>query len=223
MIFGKCKPGFLSSFSGLFVFCWFAMLAILNVPADSWGQQGAPQGGSSSVAGTQDSDDSEKTKALQDKALQDKALHDKALHDKLAKYLTGTRWEGQFSMTGVKGNQTETYEIIKAEKGAKGDYWNLIARIKYGGKDATLPLPPIEIKFAGGTPVITVDRVTFPGFGTFDARVLIRQGQYAGTWAHLGEGGGVGGHLFGTIKKMDETELKQKPGRSPRKQEPDGK
>ena len=62
----------------------------------------------------------------------------------------GTRWEGQFSMTGVKGNQTETYEIIKAEKGAKGDYWNLIARIKYGGKDATLPLPPIEIKFAGG-------------------------------------------------------------------------
>lgn len=207
MIFGKCKPGFLYSFLGLFAFCWFTPVLILNMPAESWGQEGAPQGDSSSVAVSQDSTDFEKTRAL---------------HDKLAKYLTGTRWEGQFSMTGVEGNQTETYEIIKAEKGAKGDYWNLIARIKYGGKDATLPLPPIEIKFAGGTPVITVDRVTFPGFGTFDARVLIRQGQYAGTWAHLGQGGGVGGHLFGKIKKMDESDLNQKSGRSPRKQKPKG-
>ena len=202
MIFSERNLGLMDSIGRLVVFGLIAVLGALSVPAEGWGQEA----GKKSETG---SDGRSREPAV--------SAETKALHDKLAKYLTGTRWEGQFSMTGVKGNQTETYEIIKAEKGAKGDYWNLIARIKYGGKDATLPLPPIEIKFAGGTPVITVDRVTFPGFGTFDARVLIRQGQYAGTWAHLGEGGGVGGHLFGTIKKMDETELKQRPERSRRK------
>ena len=134
----------------------------------------------------------------------------KALHDKLAKYLSGTKWTGEFTMTGKKETRTEHYEILSAEKGETGDYWNLVARIKYGGNDATLPLPPIEIKFAGSTPVITVDKAFFPGFGTFDARVLIRKGQYAGTWAHIGEGGGVGGHMFGTIEKMDADEVKKK-------------
>lgn len=204
MIFKECKSGALCSFRGLFACSLLASCVILLGPSVGWGQSSVTQVESSSTVVSQESPTSAETKAL---------------HDKLAKYLNGTRWEGQFSVTGVKGNQTETYEILKAEKGAKGDYWNLIARIKYGGKDATLPLPPIEIKFAGGTPVITVDRVTFPGFGTFDARVLIRQGQYAGTWAHLGQDGGVGGHLFGTIKKMGESELKQKSERSFRQQE----
>jgi len=135
----------------------------------------------------------------------------KALHDKLAKYLSGTKWTGQFTMKGKKETRTEEYEILSASKGDVGDYWNLIARIKYGDHDATLPLPPIEIKFAGGTPVITVDKASFPGFGKFDARVLIRKGQYAGTWAHIGPNGeGVGGHMFGTIEKMDPEEVKKK-------------
>ncbi|MFT5302043.1 MAG: hypothetical protein ACI814_002856 [Mariniblastus sp.] len=133
-----------------------------------------------------------------------------ALHDKLAKYLSGTKWTGQFTMAGNEETRTEHYEIISAEKGEMGDYWNLVARIKYGGHDATIPLPPIEIKFAGGTPVITVDNAFFPGFGNFDARVLIRKGQYAGTWAHIGDGGGAGGHMFGTIEKMDAEDLKDK-------------
>jgi hypothetical protein len=136
----------------------------------------------------------------------------RSLHDKLAKYLSGTKWTGQFTMEGKDGPRTEHYEIITAEKGEIGDYWNLVARIKYGDHDKTFPLPPIEIKFAGGTPVITVDQVFFPGFGTFDARVLIRKGQYAGTWAHVAgeKGGGVGGHMFGTIEKMDPADLQKK-------------
>ena len=195
MIFSERNPERRHRPERLFAIGLLVISGAWSVPAKAQSQEAAKQEGSQRASAPQNAEVSAETKAL---------------HDKLAKYLTGTRWEGQFSMTGVKENQTETYEIIKAEKGAKGDYWNLIARIKYGGKDATLPLPPIEIKFAGGTPVITVDRVTFPGFGTFDARVLIRQGQYAGTWAHLGQGGGVGGHLFGTIKKMDQTQAKQK-------------
>ncbi len=149
----------------------------------------------------------------------------KALYEKLAKFLSGTKWTGEFTITGNQETRTENYEIISAEKAEIGDYWNLVARIKYGEKDATLPLPPIEIKFAGETPVITVDKAFFPGFGTFDARVLIRKGQYAGTWAHLGEGGGVGGHMFGTIEKMDPEEKtkKKEVGEAPKSKTETGK
>ncbi len=134
-----------------------------------------------------------------------------ARNERLAKYLTGTRWTGRFTISGQEDRMPteEHYEIIEAQKDTEGDFWNLTVRIKYGNKDVTLPLPSLEIKWAGETPVITVDRMTIPGMGVFDARVLIRKGQYAGTWAHgaQGEAGG-GGHLFGKIEKM-ETEKKQ--------------
>lgn len=122
------------------------------------------------------------------------------LQQKLADYLTSTRWTGQFTVSGKDGPPTaEQYEITQAIKAEEGDYWNLVARIKYGEKDVTLPLPPIEIKWAGETPVITVDKVTIPGMGTFDARVVIRAGKYAGVWSH----DAVGGHLFGKIEKFE--------------------
>jgi hypothetical protein len=129
-----------------------------------------------------------------------------ALYEKLSNYLTGTRWTGKFTVTGMESPpKTEYYEITKAVKADEGDYWNLVARIKYGKYDTTIPLPPIEIKWAGETPVITVDKLTIPGMGTFDARVVVRGGKYAGTWMH----DDVGGHLFGTIKRIDEEEGKE--------------
>ena len=121
---------------------------------------------------------------------------------RLEKFLTGTKWTGNFIIEGKDELINEHYEILSAEKSEFGDKWNLIARIKYGGHDTTLPLPPIEIKFAGKTPVITVDRAFIPTLGTFDARVVIRQGKYAGTWKH----GKTGGFLFGTIQSMSDEE-----------------
>ena len=131
---------------------------------------------------------------------------DKAQQDlivRLEKYLTGTKWTGNFVVDGKEKLISEYYEILSAKKSEFGDNWNLTVRIKYGGHDTTLPLPPIEIKFAGQTPVITVDRLFVPGLGTFDARVVIRQSKYAGTWKH----GEVGGFLFGTIQSMSDEEL----------------
>ena len=121
---------------------------------------------------------------------------------RLEKFLTGTKWTGNFIIEGKDELINEHYEILSAEKSEFGDKWNLIARIKYGGHDTTLPLPPIEIKFAGKTPVITVDRAFIPTLGTFDARVVIRQGKYAGTWKH----GKKGGFLFGSIENMSDEE-----------------
>ncbi len=121
--------------------------------------------------------------------------------DKLAKLLTGSRWMGQFTTTDQNGKagaaKEETYEISKAEKLPEGNLWLLTARIKYGQRDVTVPLP-IDIIWAGDTPVITVNQLLVPGLGTFDARVLIRDGKYSGTWTHNDHGG----HLFGSIGKM---------------------
>ena len=120
----------------------------------------------------------------------------------MAAAISGTKWTGNFTVHGSdKEPRAESYEIHKAEY--KGDNnWLLTARIAYGERDITVPIP-VEILWAGRTPVITIDALTIPPLGTFDARVLIRRGSYAGTWAH----GEKGGHLYGRYEKI-ETEQK---------------
>ena len=121
--------------------------------------------------------------------------------EQLSTLLTNSRWTGRFTTVDPNGDigngAKETYEITKAEKLPEGDLWMLTARIKYGKRDVTVPLP-IDIVWAGETPVITVNRLLIPGLGTFDARVLIRGGKYSGTWTHNDHGG----HLFGKIGRM---------------------
>ena len=115
---------------------------------------------------------------------------------------------GTFTIDGDdKGKEiAERYEISKIVKQSQGDYWNFFARIKYGKHDVTLPIP-VEVKWAAKTPVITVDNLTIPGMGTFDARVLISDNKYAGTWRH----GKVGGLMYGKIEKQEAAEEEKEP------------
>ncbi len=123
---------------------------------------------------------------------------------RLAVLLTGSKFIGHFSIDGAAGEtdgnksetafQKEEYEIRKATKLPTGNLWIIEARIHYGEHDLTVPIP-IPIEWAGETAVFTLDHVTIPGLGTFDARVLIDGTRYAGTWQHDDRGG----HLFGTI------------------------
>jgi hypothetical protein len=117
---------------------------------------------------------------------------------KLEDTLTGAKLVGSYSVTGREDRspRPEEYTISSAVKLPEGDLWILKARIKYGDKDATVPIP-LEIKWAGDTPVITLTDLTIPGLGTFTSRVVIYEGRYAGTWQH----DRVGGHLFGRIEK----------------------
>lgn len=120
---------------------------------------------------------------------------------KLTKDLTGVKLVGRFTVTG-KGEMTpkeEEYTITSAMKLDEPDLWLLKARVKYGKTDGTFPIP-LEIKWAGDTPVITLTNLEIPGLGTFSSRVVIYEGRYAGTWQH----GDVGGHLFGVLKYDDE-------------------
>ena len=114
------------------------------------------------------------------------------------KSMKNVRFTGHFTVIGQdRAPSKETYEIHKVEKLGDGDLWIFTARVKYGGKDVTLPMP-LPVKWLGEIPVITMHNVTLPGLGTFSAHVVIDGDKYAGTWAH----GKVGGHLYGTIARM---------------------
>ena len=119
------------------------------------------------------------------------------LHAVFAKQLSGVALVGTFTIDGETDKlEEERYEIRKVTK-QSNDYWLFLARIKYGQHDLTLPLP-LPVKWAGKTPVITLDNVKIPGLGTFSARVIIDKDRYAGTWQH----GQVGGHMFGRIEEL---------------------
>jgi hypothetical protein len=98
-----------------------------------------------------------------------------------------------------KGKLTEEYQDKYTIQGATksgNDVWLIYARVQYAGRDLTVPVP-VQLKWAGDTPVITLDKVSVPGLGTYSARVLIYENTYAGTWSASNHGG----MLHGTIEK----------------------
>lgn len=125
----------------------------------------------------------------------------------LEKTLTGAKMIGQFTVTGggERPPAKEEYTITSAQKIPDGDLWLIKAHIKYGKTDTTVPIP-LEIKWAGDTPVITLTNLNIPGMGTFSSRVVVYEGRYAGTWQH----DKVGGHLFGTIEQAGEKQEEPK-------------
>ena len=118
--------------------------------------------------------------------------------EEFEKLVKNVRLMGNFTVDGADETkiQREEYAITGAIKLGNGDYWALTSRIKYGDVDLTVPVP-VQVKWAGNTPVITVNSVKIPGLGTFSARVLLDGARYAGTWSHDEKGG----HLFGVIER----------------------
>jgi hypothetical protein len=108
--------------------------------------------------------------------------------------MTGAVLAGKFSL-GEKVTE-DKYTISKASRLA-GDTWLINTRIQYGTHDVTVPVP-VQVKWAGDTPVITLTDATIPGMGKFTARVLIYRGNYAGYWAN---DAGRGGQMWGRIER----------------------
>ena len=103
----------------------------------------------------------------------------------------------------IKGSQLgpeqeDKYTINSVLK-IGGDHWLINARIQYGKKDIVAPIP-VQVKWAGDTPVITLDKVGVAGSGEYSARVMIYDKTYAGTWS----GGDHGGLLNGVITNEKE-------------------
>lgn len=134
---------------------------------------------------------------------------------RLRTLLTGVRLVGRFTIdaapasprepaagppaAGEPASRDEEYRITSVAKLGTGDWWTVLARIRYGSVDVTLPVP-VEVKWAGETPVITLDKATLPGLGTFSSRVVLDGDRYAGTWQH----DAVGGHMFGRIVRGED-------------------
>lgn len=119
------------------------------------------------------------------------------LEKQFSELMSNCTMVGRFtdSNTPDKAPREERYTLGEVKK-VQGDTWLFPARIQYGDHDVTLPIP-LEVKWAGDTPVITLTKMPIPGFGVFTARVLIYDGQYTGTWS----GANHGGHLFGRIER----------------------
>lgn len=129
----------------------------------------------------------------------DPALQER--YDAFRVALTNVRLVGRFTIAGADEQKlhADEYVVSGVTKVGTGDGWLVAARIRYGEIDLTVPVP-VEVKWAGDTPVITLDKITIPGLGTFSSRVVIDGRRYAGTWSH----DEVGGHMFGTIEALDD-------------------
>lgn len=110
------------------------------------------------------------------------------------KLVSGSKLVGRFTTRGSdRPAQEESYTITKVTK-LRDDNWRFDAIIEYGGRSGTVPIV-VQVRWAGGTPMIQVTNLTIPFMGTYSARVLIYRGEYAGTWS----GGDYGGQMFGRV------------------------
>ena len=107
--------------------------------------------------------------------------------------MAGVVLEGQSTHDGKPGVADDKYSIEKVVK-TGDDQWTFYARIEAQGQTMTIPLP-LQVKWAGDTPVITLTNQSLPGMSSYAARVLIYHGQYAGTWSGKNGGGKVFGHI----------------------------
>ncbi len=137
------------------------------------------------------------------------------LEDRFSELLSGARLVGSFTDDANPDAppQRDSYTIASAEKIA-GDRWQFQAKIEYGQTSLVVPLA-LDVKWAGSTPVITLDEMAIPGLGTFTARVLFHGRSYAGIW----QGPGHGGQMFGRVLREDEGEGTEEEQDEPKKDE----
>lgn len=123
------------------------------------------------------------------------------LEQKFAKKLTGATMVGRFTLDGQSPTakaHDERYVIETARKLNNDDYWVIVARVKYGKHDLTVPVT-LKVLWAGDTPVMSLTDLTIPLLGTFTARVMFHGNRYVGTWQH----GDKGGHMLGYLQRTE--------------------
>lgn len=131
-----------------------------------------------------------------------------ALEQEFQKTMSGATLVGHFTVSGMPagGPLKEERYLIKRVTKLTGEWWVFFTSVAYGGKkEVTVPVP-LQVKWAGDTPVITLTDVPIPQLGTFTSRVLVYKGEYAGTWS----GGDHGGHLFGRLLLAGEDDKAKK-------------
>ena len=111
--------------------------------------------------------------------------------------MTNVTLVGYFTVGDGKELRDDRYVIDRVTK-VKDGLWQFVARIQYNKKDIPVTIN-VPVFFAGDTPVMSLTRQSIEGMGTYDTRLVIYKGGYAGTWG----GGAGGGKMFGNIVKND--------------------
>jgi len=110
-----------------------------------------------------------------------------------AALLSGATLNGQwrFVRDGKLGRELEEkYTLGKVER--KDGKWSVEARIQYGDKDVRVPIP-VDVTWAGDTPILAVTDLWIPGLGKYTARVMFYRGLYNGSWFGTDYGGLMSG------------------------------
>jgi hypothetical protein len=166
--------------------CLILIALVLSPSTGAWSQAAEP-------SGTSATDEARPTSEKPTEPTREE------LEKQFADMLTGAQLVGVFTTTGQESDKAplpDKYTIDRVKK-LKNDFWLFEARIQYNNNDVKVPLP-LEVKWAGDTPVITLTKVLVPGLGTFTARVLFYNNEYAGTWS----AGDHGGHMYGKVVKL---------------------
>ena len=109
---------------------------------------------------------------------------------------------GHFTLGDAKELYDDRY-VIEGVTKVKDGLWRFAARVQFNKKDVPVALN-VPVFFAGDTAVLSLPRQAVQGLGTYDARLVIYKGGYAGTWG----GGTGGGKMFGNIVKNDAPVIK---------------
>ena len=143
-------------------------------------------------------DEPERTAARANEKTEEAPAKDR--DDRFKEMMTNVILEGRWCLVEedeLTEEKEDSYRILSVMK-AGGDTWIIQARIEYGDRVATVPVP-VQVKWAGETPVITLDKNDqVPQLGQYSARVVLHEGTYAGTWS----GGDRKGLLHGIIRKQ---------------------
>lgn len=123
----------------------------------------------------------------------DDAEAQEAREQAFAELLTGARLTGWFTDSNHPDAPPakDSYVISRAEK-ADGDTWLIESVVGESGLKIPLYIP---VKWAGNTPVLTLDQLAVPQMGSFDARVLFHGSSYAGVWSGASHRGEMGGKI----------------------------
>lgn len=176
------------------------ILAVAAVAADS-----PPEGDETRSSKRDDAKEEAKaSRDSEDATGKEAAAQQRKLEEAFKESLTSATLDGRWYVIrdGELGEErTEKYSISTVSKNPLvRDGWLILARVEYGDRDVTLPVP-VHVKWAGDTPVIQVTDAGLPGLGTYTARVMIYNGCYAGTWFGSGHGGILSGKIVKTEKK----------------------
>ena len=119
-----------------------------------------------------------------------------AVEQQFIEKLRGAALVGRFTLSGREDRAAapDRYDIYSVDKVGE-DLWRFNAKI--GESGVTVPVV-VTMRFVGDTPLIMMTNATIPGMGTFTVRVFFYGDEYAGTWEHVGRGGG---QMFGRIER----------------------